>query len=336
MGEKELYKPRLSIIVPVYNVEKYIRGSVDSILKQTFTDFELILVDDGSTDGCGKICDEYALSDTRVRVIHQKHAGVSDARNRGIDTARGAVVGFVDSDDAICTDMYEKMLCCMDASQADIVFADAYIVKKGIKTFKRPIFEQDRLLNRTEAVNGVLDGTIDNAVWNKIYKKEVIGNIRFPSGRVYEDVATVYKIMDRADRVGYLCKPLYYYIKRKGSITNTSFNSKGRYDCFCGYKERAEFSGQQQLECADRCRVMALEAALSALTAFYAVNESHTSDKYLDVTGFIENHNISQLCSQLKPKHRFLIYCYRYCVPVYKLYAFLSAGSKSLINILKN
>ena len=325
-----MQSPRLSVIVPVYNVEKYVRKSIDSILKQTFTDFELILVDDGSTDRCGKICDEYALSDPRVRVIHQKHAGVSNARNQGIDIARGAIVGFVDSDDAICADMYERMLRCMDANQSDIVFSDTYIVRNGIKTFGRPIYEKDKFLDHKEAVNGILDGTIDNAVWNKIYRREIIGNIRFPAGRVYEDVATVYKFMDRAKKVNYLCKPLYYYIKRKDSITNTSFNSKGRYDCFCGYKERADFAEQYQLECADRCKVLALETALSTLTAFYAVNESRTSDKYLDVTGFIETHNLSRLISHLKPKHRFLMYCYQYCVPVYKLYAFLSAGSKKI------
>ena len=324
-------KPRLSVIVPVYNVEKYLRWSIDSILKQTFSDFELILVDDGSTDSCGKICDEYALSDTRVRVVHQRHEGVSNARNKGIDIARGDIIGFVDSDDTICENMYEEMIRCLDSNSSDIVCADACIVRKGIKFYGKSTYEKDKFLNHKEAVNEILNGTIDNAIWNKIYKRSVIGDIRFPAGRVYEDVATTYKFIDQAESINYICKPLYFYHKRKGSITSTSFNSKGRYDCFCGYKERAEFAEQQHLDCLNRCIVLALETALSTLTAFYSVHESPASDKYLDVTEFINNHTASRYSSQLKPKHRFLLYCYHYCVPVYKLYASLSAWSKKIL-----
>ena len=140
-------KPRLSVIVPVYNVEKYLRWSIDSILKQTFSDFELILVDDGSTDSCGKICDEYALSDTRVRVVHQRHEGVSNARNKGIDIARGDIIGFVDSDDTICENMYEEMIRCLDSNSSDIVCADACIVRKGIKFYGKSTYEKDKFLN---------------------------------------------------------------------------------------------------------------------------------------------------------------------------------------------
>lgn len=322
--------PRLSIIVPVFNVEKYVRRSIDSILNQTFTDFDLILIDDGSADSSGNICDEYAVSDSRVRVIHQKHAGVSDARNKGIDASRAEIIGFVDSDDAICTNMFEEMIHCMDSNSSDIVCVDSYTVRHGVNFFGGSAYENDKLLSHEEAVNGILEGTIDNAVWNKIYKREIIGGIRFPVGRVYEDVATVYKFIDQAEKVNYICKPFYYYYKRKGSITRSSFNSKGRYDCFCGYKERAEFAEQKQLNCVERCEVIALQTALSALTAFYAMNESTFSEKYLDVTNYIKAHSSSRFVSRLKAKHQFLLYCFKYCPSVYKLYAGLSSWSKKI------
>ena len=322
-------KPRLSVIVPVYKVEKYIHNCVDSILNQTFSDFEVILVDDGSPDRCGEICDSYASLDKRIKVIHQSNGGLSAARNKGIEIARGEIIGFVDSDDEISADMYEKMLQYLDDNQLDIVCADTYSVKNEKKTF-RPRYPEDKLFSRDEAINEILTGRLDNAAPNKIFKRSVIGEIRFPFGRVYEDVATVYRYIYRSKKVGYMCQPYYYYYKRPGSITKNNLNSKGRYDCFCGYKERVEFAEQHQLPCLEQCKVQALETALSTLTAFYAMNERTDSEKYLDVTAFIRNHSEPRFISQLSAKHRFLIYCFQHCPSVYKSYAFLSAWSKRL------
>ena len=112
--------PKISVIVPVYNVEKYLHECVDSILTQTFTDFELILVDDGSPDNCPVICDEYASKDKRIKVIHKENGGGAQSRNVGLDCSRGAYIGFVDSDDHILPDMYEKMFCRIEEEQADI------------------------------------------------------------------------------------------------------------------------------------------------------------------------------------------------------------------------
>ena len=332
MGEKELDKPRLSIIVPIYNVEKYIRGSIDSILKQTFTDFEVILVDDGSPDQCGKICDEYAASDSRVKVIHKPNGGLSDARNKGIEVAQGEIIGFVDGDDTISPDMYRTMIRYMDVHQLDVVCADTYVVKNGRESF-RPRYKEDRVFSRMEAVNEILDGTLDNAAPNKIFRRKTIGAVRFPVGRIYEDVATVYLWIYQAEKTGYLCRPFYYYFKRQGSIVQQAFNSKGRYDCFCGYKERLDFARKHNLSSADACEVQALETALATLTAFLAMNESTESERYLEVTGFIRDHTAVRFTSRLKPKHRFLIHCFRYCPPLYKLSANLSAWCKK---ILKN
>ena len=320
--------PRLSIIVPVYKVEKYIHKCVDSILNQTFTDFELILVDDGSPDNCGRICDEYAEKDSRVRVIHKENGGLSDARNYGIDVAKGSILGFVDSDDDIDQNMYKSMIEYMDSNDLDIVCADTYVIKNNKRKFK-PRYPEDKIFNNKDGVIEILDGTMDNAAWNKIYRRSVVGDVRYPKGRIYEDVATTYKFMYAANRVGYMCSPFYNYYKRKGSIVASSFNSKSRYDCFLGYKERLAFAIDKELDCVAACRTQALSTALSTLTAFYANSEDEKSERYLDVIGFIKD-NQKMPRSKFRRKDSILLWGINNFNMINKVYAVLSSAIKRL------
>lgn len=318
--------PRLSVIVPVYKVEKYIHKCVDSILNQTFTDFELILVDDGSPDNCGRICDEYAAKDSRVRVIHKKNGGLSDARNFGIDVAQGEILGFVDSDDDIDLNMYKLMIEYMDKFDLDIVCADTYVIKNDKKKY-RPRFTEDKIFANKEGIVAILDGTLDNAAWNKIYKRGIIGDIRYPKGRIYEDVATTYKFIYKAKKIGYICKPFYNYYKRKGSIVASSFNSKSRFDCFLGYKERLIFAINQEKDCVEACRTQALSTAISTLTAFYANNEDEKSDRFLELKRFIkENQDLSR--KELRSKDKILLWGFNNCSMINKIYACLSGVAK--------
>ena len=318
--------PRLSVIVPVYKVEKYIHKCVDSILNQTFTDFELILVDDGSPDNCGKICDEYAEKDSRVRVIHKENGGLSDARNHGIDAAQGEILGFVDSDDDIYLDMYKSMIEYMDTNNLDVVCADTYVIKNGKRKFK-PCYAEDKIFNAPDGVVAILDGTLDNAAWNKIYKRDVIGDVRYPKGRIYEDVATTYRFVYAAQRVGYMCKPFYNYYKRKGSIVASSFNSKSRYDCFLGYRERLIFAVGKGLSCVKACRTQALSTAIATLTAFYANHEDEKSERYLDLASFIkENQDLPR--KKLRSKDKVLLWGFNNCRLLNKIYACLSGLAK--------
>lgn len=320
--------PRLSVIVPVYKVEKYIHKCVDSILNQTFSDFELILVDDGSPDNCGRICDEYAAKDSRVRVIHKKNGGLSDARNFGIDAAQGEVLGFVDSDDDIDSNMYKSMIEYMDKHNLDVVCADTYVIKNGKKKF-RPRYAEDKIFDAPDGVIAILDGTLDNAAWNKIYKRNVIGEVRYPEGRIYEDVATTYKFVYAAQRVGYMCRPFYNYYKRKGSIVASSFNSKSRYDCFLGYRERLHFALDKGLTCVEACRTQALSTAIATLTAFYANHESEKSDRYLDLANFIKvNEGLSY--KNLRSKDKVLLWGFNNCKKINFIYAILSNVSKKV------
>lgn len=320
--------PRLSVIVPVYKVEKYIHKCVDSILNQTFTDFELILVDDGSPDKCGEICDEYAKKDARIRVIHKENGGLSDARNFGIDAAKGEIIGFVDSDDIIDASMYGDMIGYMDEHDLDVVCADTYVVRNDKKKFN-PRYSKDMIFEGRNAVKEILDGTLDNAAWNKIYKRSVIGDVRYPKGRIYEDVATTYKFIFAAKRSGYLRRPFYYYFKRKGSIVASSFNSKSRYDCFKGYKERLEFSVKENLDCVEMCRVLAVETALATLTAFYANYEPKNSVRYLNLVNFL-NKNGKSVADNLNLKNKMLLWSFFNCGILHRIYSMLSAISKKI------
>lgn len=318
---------KLSVIVPVYKVESYIHKCVDSILEQTYTNLEVILVDDGSPDNCGKICDEYAAKDKRVKVIHKKNGGLSDARNAGIDISTGNIIGFIDSDDYIEARMYEEMIDYMEHNNLDIVCADTNQVK-GNKIKFKPRYKKNYVWNKQEALSEILNGNLDNAAWNKIYKREIIGNTRFPQGRVYEDVATIYKFIYNADKVGYLSKPYYYYVKRKGSIVTSGFNCKSRYDCFVGYIERLNFAKKHKLSCVEACRKQALETALATLTAFYANNENIDSDRYKNVNNFIEMQLGKK--NHLRKKHEVLLWSFKNCKVLHKIYAKMSSILKYL------
>lgn len=321
--------PKLSIVVPVYKVEEYINKCVDSILDQTFTDFELILVDDGSPDNSGKICDEYAQKDERIIVIHKENGGLSDARNIGIDAAQGEIIGFVDSDDYLDKVMYTEMICYLKENDCDIVCCDTYIVRGEKKKFK-PRYIANKIFDNKQAVNEILNGNLDNAAWNKIYKRSVIQDIRYPKERIYEDVATTYKYIFNANKVGYLSKPFYYYIKRKGSIVASGFNSKSRYDCFLGYRERLNFAKENNLDCLNDCELLALETSLAALTAFYANNEDRTSERFVDVCNFIDEHKNLRLFGKMRFKHKMLLWSYKKCKVLHNIYAKLSLLSKRI------
>ncbi|EOH87788.1 glycosyltransferase family 2 protein [Enterococcus pallens] len=215
----------ISIIVPVYNVEKYLHKCVDSILIQTFTDFEVILVDDGSLDNSGQICDEYAKKDDRVKVIHKKNGGLSDARNAGIDVAKGKYLGFVDSDDYIERDMYELLYENIVKEKADLSICGIYHVYEG----KNPEKKQEKymLLDRNEAMLLIFHGNqiSDHAV-NKLYARSIFDTLRYPIGKYHEDSFAIVSILDNCEKIVVDTKQKYYYYHRNDSITSQKFSKK--------------------------------------------------------------------------------------------------------------
>ena len=214
-------KIKLSIIIPVFNVEKYVQTCLDSVIEQSFRDFEVIVVDDGSTDGSPAICDAAAKQDGRIRVIHQQNGGLSAARNAGLDIARGEWIGFLDSDDFILPDMYEKLMDAAEKARADIAVCNYLRVDvqgKPIEKQDQPI--PDAVLNRDDILRRALRAPF-HVAWNKIYRRCIFETLRYPEGKLNEDMFTVTAIYDRAERIACLSDALYMYRVTPGSIMQT-------------------------------------------------------------------------------------------------------------------
>ena len=242
----------ISVIVPVYKVEKYIRKCVDSICGQTYPQLEIILVDDGSPDGCGDICEEYAARDPRVKVIHKKNGGLSDARNAGLDAAHGQYIGFVDGDDYIKPQMYETMLRRLKDTGADLAVCSWLAVdEQGDPMEERqpPAPDRDMLMGREEALGQLMGKNLVSFVMavNRLYRAGVLQGLRFPVGRIHEDEATAHHIYWRCKKVLFLREPQYYYVQHPGSIMNKTFSLK-RLDAAEAFLDRAGFALEKGME----------------------------------------------------------------------------------------
>lgn len=217
----------ISIIVPVYNVKEYVRNCLDSIIAQTYQNIEILVIDDGSTDGSGQICDEVAKKDTRIKVVHTTNHGLSVARNTGLDMARGEYIGLVDSDDCISPWMYETLLKCAEKEKVDIVVADfqrisnenKYVWEQVTKRNEEIISGEDALCRLCYS-QGKHDMVKFVLVTNKLYAKSLFDEVRFREGIVHEDEDVMYQLLGNASKVGVLDISLYGYLKRPGSITD--------------------------------------------------------------------------------------------------------------------
>ncbi len=210
----------VSIIVPVYNVQEYLAECLDSICKQSYERIEIILVDDGSVDDGGEICDRYAQSDSRIRVIHKENEGLSEARNTGMKLASGEYLMFVDSDDVIAENLTEHLYkICKDAQAQIAMCGFIYYNKK--KQNKLDVSDCI-LMERSEAVRELCrDRKIKNYAWGKLYHRKLFEGVLFPTGQMFEDINTIYKVFLRSSRVVYTDMKGYYYRRRRGAITRT-------------------------------------------------------------------------------------------------------------------
>lgn len=211
----------ISVIIPVYNVEPYLRRCLDSVLAQTYKNLEIIVIDDGSPDYSGMICDQYAEKDDRIKVIHQANGGLCAARNAGMRAATGRYIGFVDSDDWIAPEMYEELYRCMKEKNADIVSCSYFRVKPGRNTYARCDGEV-YVYNRKQAMKELLGNfTIRTTFWNKLFRREMFDGLQFPEGRTYEGAILMHKVYANVETAVHLARPYYYYFDNATSIINT-------------------------------------------------------------------------------------------------------------------
>ena len=239
-------KDIVSVIVPIYKVEKFLYQCVKTILQQSYENLEIILVDDGSPDNCGKICDEFATQDHRIKVIHKQNGGLSDARNVGIDVATGGYITFIDSDDYIMTDMIESLMSIIVDKNTDIAQC-AYIRCQAdcFGSIKQGLSQSNKITVYSESKMSayVKENVISTASWGKIYKRSLFDGIRFPIGRLHEDVFTTYKLIHEAGSVAVTDYVGYVYRINENSITTSEFSPK-KLDSIYGEIERAEFIGK--------------------------------------------------------------------------------------------
>lgn len=234
----------ISIIVPVYNVEKYFDKCMESLLGQTYEDFEIIVINDGSTDGSADLCDQWAKKDNRIRVFHQENKGLSAVRNRGLELAQGEYIAWVDSDDYVDTFYLEKLLKAYESTGADMVMCsfstdtDGVVKHTGENLFRAEEIDRQTFLERLY-VHGLY-----SVVWNKLLPKTAYQEVRFPIGRVFEDSSVMRQLAMNCTKIVIIEDPLYFYRRHKASITlqtrNESKSLKYMNDNYLWLKEDVE------------------------------------------------------------------------------------------------
>lgn len=225
----------ISIIVPVYNVEKFLNRCVSSILNQTYKNYEVLLIDDGSTDASGRICDSISQNEEKVKVIHQKNQGLSGARNTGIQYAKGEFITFIDSDDFIDERYLQLLLENLINNDADISCCD-YLRTAKTSVIKQNVDKKnDIVLTADDIITFFLEKELVSAC-GKLYKKNIFNEIRFPIGKINEDISTIFKVFMNAKCVVYSFEKLYYYYRNQESITKRKFTSKNM-DLIDAWKE---------------------------------------------------------------------------------------------------
>ena len=245
--------PLISLVIPVYNVEKYLDKCMESVLAQTYDNFEVILVDDGSTDNSGKMCDEYAKRDSRVIVYHKPNGGLSDARNFGVEHCNADLVSFIDSDDYVTEDYLEYLWYLMNKYDSDVSSANYYRIQEGDRkdySIDANFQLNDYSISKSEAITKLLYGVkgFGTSACIKLYKKELLYLFPFPYKKQPEDVAVMYKIIWKSNRVAIGTKSIYRYVQRNTSYVHSTLTDKKVNDLIEIMRDMEKFVKENSLE----------------------------------------------------------------------------------------
>lgn len=222
----------ISVIIPVYKVEKYLEQCVESVRQQTYSNIEIILVDDGSPDKCGKICDEYACKDKRIKAIHQNNMGLSVARNTGVEYSKGEYLVFIDSDDYIHPKLLEISYREAKKYNCDLVVYNYKKIKENTDYNEKNMIINEKynieIYDNLEGISQLFNDKYGefNAAWSKLYKRHIFDKVKFPEGKIYEDALLAHEILYNSYKIVYIPLKLYYYRNRKDSIVNSNFSFK--------------------------------------------------------------------------------------------------------------
>lgn len=318
----------LSVIVPVYNARQYISQCIESLLGQTYTNLEILLVDDGSTDDSGEICDQYAKVDERIRVIHQKNSGPGFARNVALDESHGDYITMVDADDYVLPQTFMEVVSVLEDNNLDAVNFNIFRSMEenegtDIVTLSLEDEHDKRLGNCfiSEASTVGVGFVFCRAVWN---------GVRFPVGRAYEDVAVAYLLMDRIYRFGHIDRAFYYYREVEQSRSKTaSKDLQSRYDFILASAERLDFARGRNFYVPE-CRSLLLKAILSYLTLFYGIGAAR-DEQYMHACELLRTNRVLDYePSLMNGKYRMFLWCFERCDFVHRVSGKISVYSKKI------
>ena len=269
-------KPLISVIIPVYKVEAYLTACVESVLAQTYQNFEIILVDDGSPDNCPQMCDEFAVRDSRIRVIHKPNGGLSSARNAGIDRAKGEYLAFLDSDDLWTPLFLERLYRAIGETGADLAVC-LFRRFRGTPPLEQPEAAQTLLLTQREAFDCLFGVRNENMVVapNKLYSADTFREIRYPVGKLHEDEAVIHEILGLTQKVAWVDEAHYLYRESSNSITTAKFSLKRLDETYAKEQRIAYFESRGMTALADRTRIV----YLNNLMRLYRTVQAEVEDR---------------------------------------------------------
>lgn len=309
-------EPLISVIVPAYNVEECLDRCLESVVNQTYKNIEIILIDDGSTDNSGKMCDEWAQKDKRIKVIHQKNTGLSAVRNRGVREAKGELISFIDSDDEVYSDYLDVMYRDLIENDCDLAMIKHNIkypsVTKGAFTGTITIFD-----NSIDCLREMLlCRDVDVSSWGKLYKKSLFEGVKYPEGKIFEDVATFHAIVFNSKKIILNSTPHYNYIIRRKSISQQHF-----------HEEKLDLIEATNAMCSDverkvpnlkaECNVRRLHALLSTIRIFSISKKQSNKAKTYLLTLVKEQTRKTNI--SLLPKRERLALKLLHCYPLFRL-----------------
>ena len=285
--------PLISIIVPIYRVEKYISKCLDSILSQTYKNLEIILVNDGSDDDSISIAKYYAKKDNRIVIIEEDNKGLSCARNNGINSSNGEYITFVDSDDYIEKDYIEKLYNGIKKYKVDIAIGGHNTIYSNGK-IKEKYSNNEYVIDSKEALEKLLYvDDIDSFAWSKLYKKSLFDEIKFPRCRLFEDIATTYKLIDSVDKVCVVSYPIYNYVIREGSITTDEFSNK-KMDLIVSAIEMTHYLKNKYKDLAKACDAYLMYAHLETIKLLASSKHKYKKEQK-ELVYYIRKHYIDYI-----------------------------------------
>lgn len=297
--------PLISVIVPVYKVEQYLDQCIESLLNQTYSNLEILLIDDGSPDGCPAMCDGHAARDSRIKVIHKQNGGLADTRNTGIDAATGDMIAFLDSDDWLAPETYEEQVRAFQQDpELDIVCCAAGRILDGKEVEQEFVYYPTGTVKpgREIAKRMLLDEIGSQAV-KGLYKRYCWDGVRFPLGRLYEDIPTTYKAFVKARKIAFIAEPFYKYRMNDESISHTPKAIKP-YHIYLGFKDHYLFAAEHFPEIATRCCGNAGHYAISTYFHYCSEGSAELETAVADVRAFMDEHKAQILQDQQIPGSR--------------------------------